>query len=394
MECCVCYDKVLNKSLCVCKAVFCKDCILSEEWRKPLCLACNTELPKIDLIIWIGRACWKNYFSQYFTDQLINHEKKLLPVAQTYIDWLKYQDEKKRYRRWGSQAIKRGFVPHPELELDLDTFIESTESSIELHVASSKMYNCAKKDCNGMVIFSKCSVCYTNFCSKCEEAIESIEDKSHKCNKDMLATIENIRQNTKPCPSCKTPIEKSYGCDHMRCTYCSTYFNWNTGAISGTKNSNPIRDNELLKSSIIPGEMPILKEEDMRTDLKYCLYTKDPVIINTFIEVKFDLNKHIKKTTVQRLELRIKFLKGTLTEAKWAQELLNIHEEVDYCTLMNKSLSDHIQTLNKLRDNDTSASSWLSAVHTTNRLLSLYATIFARKPTELKVSLNTDPPII
>lgn len=33
-------------------------------------------------------------------------------------------------------------------------------------------------------------------------------------------------QNTKKCPSCKSPIQKAHGCDHMTCLKCNYEFCW------------------------------------------------------------------------------------------------------------------------------------------------------------------------
>lgn len=45
------------------------------------------------------------------------------------------------------------------------------------------------------------------------------------------ATKKRIKQllregKAKYCPTCKYLIEKNGGCDHMRCTNCSTTFDW------------------------------------------------------------------------------------------------------------------------------------------------------------------------
>mmetsp|Transcript_6276 Transcript_6276/g.4472 ORF Transcript_6276/g.4472 Transcript_6276/m.4472 type:complete len:92 (+) Transcript_6276:904-1179(+) len=35
-----------------------------------------------------------------------------------------------------------------------------------------------------------------------------------------------MKVNTKPCPQCKTPIEKNQGCMYMACTNCKHGFCW------------------------------------------------------------------------------------------------------------------------------------------------------------------------
>ena len=39
-------------------------------------------------------------------------------------------------------------------------------------------------------------------------------------------TDDWIATNTKPCPRCKSPIEKTYGCNHMSCRQCRYEFCW------------------------------------------------------------------------------------------------------------------------------------------------------------------------
>lgn len=43
---------------------------------------------------------------------------------------------------------------------------------------------------------------------------------------ELAANVLWMVSNSKPCPNCKTPIEKNEGCNHMRCTKCKHDFCW------------------------------------------------------------------------------------------------------------------------------------------------------------------------
>ena len=53
----------------------------------------------------------------------------------------------------------------------------------------------------------------------------------HRCTRDDLASADEIRANTRPCPGCGTRVHKVQdgGCDQMWCTQCHTAFSWQTG---------------------------------------------------------------------------------------------------------------------------------------------------------------------
>ncbi|KAG8578787.1 hypothetical protein GDO81_010618 [Engystomops pustulosus] len=94
-----------------------------------------------------------------------------------------------------------------------------------------------------------CSVCQYAFCVHCnmtfhglapcktptEEDVES-EEENESVEEEQRRTLENasnkmknrewIKENSKPCPGCNSPIEKVGGCNKMSCTKCKKYFCW------------------------------------------------------------------------------------------------------------------------------------------------------------------------
>ena len=84
-------------------------------------------------------------------------------------------------------------------------------------------------------------MCGISVCSKCHEKKEKVnnEEEQHVCKQENLDTAKLLAQDTKPCPSCATPIFKISGCDQMFCTKCHTGFSWKTGKIEKGVIHNP-----------------------------------------------------------------------------------------------------------------------------------------------------------
>ncbi|KAK2959106.1 putative E3 ubiquitin-protein ligase dbl4 [Blattamonas nauphoetae] len=73
--------------------------------------------------------------------------------------------------------------------------------------------------------------CGTRYCFRCHRDAHSpctcimVEDWDALVQKNS-ENYNWIRQNTKPCPGCKRPIEKNKGCNYMRCAKCQYEFCW------------------------------------------------------------------------------------------------------------------------------------------------------------------------
>lgn len=99
--------------------------------------------------------------------------------------------------------------------------------------------HCPVADCRGFAGEPNwsCSSCKANICMDCHEVVAT--SASHVCDPKALETIEMLRNDTKPCPKCHTPIHKISGCDQMWCICCKTAFSWNTGRIETGIIHNP-----------------------------------------------------------------------------------------------------------------------------------------------------------
>jgi IBR domain, a half RING-finger domain/Zinc finger, C3HC4 type (RING finger) len=73
-----------------------------------------------------------------------------------------------------------------------------------------------------------CTHCHTSFCFDCGgEPHQPAKCSDFTAWNAIFGSSEFwVKKHAKPCPSCGVPIEKNDGCNHMKCSRCSTDFCW------------------------------------------------------------------------------------------------------------------------------------------------------------------------
>ena len=105
---------------------------------------------------------------------------------------------------------------------------------------------CPIEDCKGFLSSGwKCQVCDAKICAQCRE----VKGEDHVCDENKVKTVQLLKRDTKPCPSCGEGIFKISGCDQMWCTRCKVPFSWKTGRVVTGTVHNPhyyqfMRDNQ------------------------------------------------------------------------------------------------------------------------------------------------------
>ena len=95
---------------------------------------------------------------------------------------------------------------------------------------------CPQSTCQGFLSTQyKCGLCEVRVCAHCHV----LKTEEHFCDPATVETIQQIRREARPCPSCTALISKVDGCDQMWCTQCRTAFSWNTGRVETTVVHNP-----------------------------------------------------------------------------------------------------------------------------------------------------------
>jgi hypothetical protein len=90
--------------------------------------------------------------------------------------------------------------------------------------------HCPVSGCIGFIRENwKCNICEIKICRSCKEIKTKNEAGEHECDPEILESVKLIAKNSKKCPNCIIPIQKSEGCNQMWCTNCRIFFDWKTG---------------------------------------------------------------------------------------------------------------------------------------------------------------------
>lgn len=187
-ECLVCLQLASATYKCSeCQKVICRNCYknsVKNNYEAELCLDCN---------------------NLYYFDTL-RHNRTFLGVQKRATADILGPAPAKKGKRGGGDAFQTSYIRCCDVEVDADN-----------------EYTCVK--------------CSKKYCAKCRNE-DSVD---HKCNTEDIETTKFLREteSTKPCPKCRTLIERSYGCNHMFCISCRTSYDWVSGDIIRVS-SNPL----------------------------------------------------------------------------------------------------------------------------------------------------------
>jgi hypothetical protein len=116
-----------------------------------------------------------------------------------------------------------------------DDFAALCEASFwsHVHARTEEFHHCPTPDCAQVYraaplsAILQCPSCLVRICSACHtEAHDGLTCEERDVAEDKLYHEWAATHDVKNCPGCKTPIERSEGCNHMTCTRCQTHICW------------------------------------------------------------------------------------------------------------------------------------------------------------------------
>jgi hypothetical protein len=208
-----------------------------------------------------------------------------------------------------------------------------------------KTHKCPK--CRGFIRISVTGACDTCTYVMCRSCGEDKLDDAHACDANVALTWAKLREDYKQCPKCGISIDRVSGCSQMFCTECHTGFDWNTGRVvtgpihnphyfeflrtgSATAQEAANMDCNVIMSILTAQEHAQLAAVFPCLSAARCTCEPQKRCPRIFAEIwricewvrAWTMHEPAQEYTERtHLELRIRFLEGSIDEKQWASKL-------------------------------------------------------------------------
>jgi len=238
--CCDPYTKETRRSVScnACSYEACIRCVkvfLLGTPAEPNCMNCHHAWNREFLDQYLSRSWQEGELKEHRASLLFDRERSLLPTTQEAVE---VELQKRAYSaELPELCAKVCELKHKLLVLQPEVDRRHYFIRHGRHPGAQKepekerrqfIAACPKEDCRGFLSTAyKCGTCQEQFCASCREK----RSEGHTCDTDLVATIEAIVKDSRPCPNCGMAISKVSGCDQMYCTACDTAYSYQTGKV-------------------------------------------------------------------------------------------------------------------------------------------------------------------
>jgi len=205
-----------------------------------------------------------------------------------------------------------------------------------------------KSNCKGFLNKDYvCGLCHTKVCKDCHEELVDIENNEHVCKQENIDSVKLIKDETKPCPTCKTRVFKIEGCNQMFCVQCHTGFDWATGMIERGRIHNPHYFEWLRsKRQQMPreiGDVPCGGLPSWFTIQKHLETLNIHFTIITYLESVYEMTEFIQNKEIPKYPvsvgrddelnmIAIRYMADDITENQWRNRLFQIEKKKEINT--------------------------------------------------------------
>lgn len=250
--CCEKYNKTTRSKIACpfgdCTYECCKGCVrtyILGSTKDPHCMNCNNGYTQNFIIENLNRSFHDTDYRKHRKSLLVDTEISKMPETMQIAENYKQIEVHEINVTTLTEKIQT-----LKTELNKLTLEKNDEFRIIRNLKSGKIdetqekkkfiFACPENECRGYLSTQyKCELCKLYTCPDCLEIVGHNKNDPHTCNPDNVASAEEIRKTSKPCPSCGTRIQKISGCDQMYCTECRVGFSWNSGKIDNGPIHNP-----------------------------------------------------------------------------------------------------------------------------------------------------------
>lgn len=356
--CCETFNKTVRfKVSCKgCNEDVCRTCcqtyMIEHSQQEPCCMFCKSpwerDFMNENLTKKFVNTSLKNHVENVFLDQQVSllpetqqaarNEKKVREITMELSKAESILNKIKKALSDQNEIIKSFNLQIHRLKIGHDDADESKNNFT---------HKCKNGQCKGFLNNKyTCELCDYRFCSKCLE----VKDEDHECDKDLLATVQAIRKEAKPCPSCGEMISKIDGCDQMWCIKCHVQFSWRTGQQMQGYNHNPeyfrwLRESgqEIARNpndvrnpaNLVCGQQ--FNDRELVRIIRNFLPTDDTVLTSClciyryYRHNEYYLNNTFFQTSAdnQLKTLRIKFLLDDIDKTTWKASIQKIYKNLN-----------------------------------------------------------------
>lgn len=200
-----------------CNFSACKECIrtyLTGTTNEPHCMHCrkkwDLEFTKDSLNSSFMQKEYREHRKNILVDRTISQIQEYYPGAILISQRRKDDVEIRKIHNEIGELQKKMSEKYKEI----DAIRHKTNAAANQVTGERRKFvmPCQTNGCRGMLSTAyKCDLCDKYTCSKCFESIDGNKDE-HVCVQANIDTAEEIRKNTRPCPTCGCRISKIDGC--------------------------------------------------------------------------------------------------------------------------------------------------------------------------------------